>query len=115
MIEALTADWDPESYSDRYRERLERVIERKRKRRKIEVPEPQPEPEPAPDLMDALQRAVDNVRAGRDARAQPEGDASAEDELAGLTRDELYKRATKAKVAGRTKMSKQELVEALSE
>ena len=44
------------------------MIERKRKRRKIEVPEAEPEPKPAEDLMEALERTLENVKAGRDAR-----------------------------------------------
>ena len=115
LIEALATDWDPASYRDCYRERLKRVVESKRKRRKIEVPKPEPEPEPVPDLMEALQHAVENVRAGRDVRTQPKSDNGADGELDGLSRDELYKRAQKEKVPGRTKMSKKELVEALSE
>ena len=72
LIEALSADWDPDSYEDCYRERLRRVIEDKRKRRTIEVPESAKEPPPAPDLMEALERALDNVKAGRDVRAEVE-------------------------------------------
>jgi DNA end-binding protein Ku len=112
LIEALSADWDPTRYEDCYRERLRRVIDSKRKRRKIEVPKPEKEPAPVPDLMDALQRALDNVRAGREVRTEPEdGDG----ELDGLSREELYERAQKEKIPGRTKMSKKELVEALSD
>jgi DNA end-binding protein Ku len=112
LIEALSADWEPTRYEDCYRERLRRVIESKRKRRRIEVPKPEKEPVPVPDLMDALQRALDNVRAGRDVRTAPEdGDG----ELDGLSREELYERAQKEKIPGRTKMSKKELVEALSD
>ena len=62
---------DQARYEDCYRERLRTVIESKRKRRKIEVPEPEKEPAPVPDLMDALQRALDNVREGRDVRTVP--------------------------------------------
>ena len=115
LIEALATDWDPGNYEDCYRERLRRVIDSKRKRRKIEVPTPQTEPEPVPDLMEALQQAVENVRAGRDARSRPEGDDGADGELDELSRDELYERAQERKIAGRTKMSKTELVEALRE
>jgi DNA end-binding protein Ku len=75
LIEALSAEWDPESYEDCYRERLSQVIEDKRKRRKIEAPEPEKEPPPAPDLMEALQRALDNVNEGRDVRAAAKQDA----------------------------------------
>jgi DNA end-binding protein Ku len=112
LIEALSTDWEHTCYEDCYRERLGRVIESKRKRRKIEAPKPEKEPAPVPDLMDALQRAIDNVRAGRNVRAEREdGDG----ELDGLSRDELYERAQQEEIPGRTKMSKQELVKALTE
>ena len=112
LIEALSADWDPESYTDCYRERLSRVIEDKRKRRTIEAPEPEKEPPPAPDLMEALQRALDNVNSGRDVRADADGDGNGD--LSDLSRDELLERAKKEDISGRTKMSKKELVAALS-
>jgi DNA end-binding protein Ku len=111
LIEALSSDWDPKNYEDCYRERLGRVIDDKRKRRTIEAPEPEKEPEPAPDLMDALQRALDNVKAGRDVRAETNGDGNLDD----LSRDELLERAKDEDIRGRTKMSKKELVEALEE
>jgi DNA end-binding protein Ku len=114
LIEALATDWDPTNYKDCYRERLENVIESKQKRRKIEVPTPEPEPQPVPDLMEALQQAVENVRAGRGVRTQPESE-NGDGELAELSREELLERAKKADISGRSKMSKKELVEALSE
>ena len=112
LIEAMATDWDPSRYEDCYRERLSTVIESKRKRRKIELPEPEKEPAPVPDLMDALQRALDNVHAGRDVRTAPE---NGDGDLDGLSRDELLERAKKEKISGRTKMSKKELAEALSD
>jgi DNA end-binding protein Ku len=117
LIEALSTDWDPERYEDCYRERLRKVIEDKRKRRTIEAPQPEKEPSPAPDLMDALQRALDNVRSGKDPRAEPEGEngAGGDGDLDELSRDELYERAQKEGIPGRTKMSKKELVKALSD
>jgi DNA end-binding protein Ku len=112
LIEALSTDWEPTNYEDCYRERLRRVIESKRKRRKIEAPEPEKEPAPVPDLMEALQRAVENVRAGRDVRSQPAEDGDGQ--LDSLSKEELLERAQNEKIRGRTKMSKKELVEALS-
>jgi len=109
VVEELTTEWEPERYEDCYRERLRRVIESKQKRRKIEVPEPEKQPKPAPDLMAALERTLANARAGRDVRSEPDGD------LEELSRDELEERAKDAGVRGRTKMSKDELVEALSD
>ncbi len=65
IIEALSTDWDPDSYTDCYRERLRRVIEDKRKRRKIEVPKAEREPRPAPDLMAALEETLERLEAGQ--------------------------------------------------
>jgi DNA end-binding protein Ku len=115
IIEELSTDWDPESYTDCYRERLRKVIDRKRKGRTIEAPEPEREPQPVPDLMEALQRTLQNVRDGEDPRAAREdGEDGDGDDLGALSRDELYTRAQREKVPGRTKMSKKQLVEALS-
>ncbi len=69
IVEELATEWDPDRYTDCYRERLKRVIEAKRKRRTIEAPSPEREPSPVPDLMDALER----LRAGEDPRAEAHG------------------------------------------
>jgi DNA end-binding protein Ku len=113
LIEELSTDWDPERYEDCYRERLRRVIEDKRKRRKIEAPEPESQPAATPDLMAALEATLANARAGRPIREEPpsNGDGDLED----LSKDELQERAKDAGVRGRTKMSKKELIEALSD
>jgi DNA end-binding protein Ku len=110
IIEELSTEWDPESYTDCYRERLRKVIERKRKGSTIEAPEQEKEPTPAPDLMAALERTLANARAGRPIREEPDEDGGLEE----LTRKELDERAKEAGIRGRTKMSKGELVEALA-
>jgi DNA end-binding protein Ku len=109
IIEELSTEWNPESYTDCYRERLREVIRRKRRGSTIEAPEAEKEPTPAPDLMAALERTLENARAGRPLREEAGEDA----ELAELSRRELEERAKKADIRGRTKMSKDELVEAL--
>jgi len=103
LIEAMSADWDPARYEDRYRERLLEVIERKKKGKRITVPDDQDEPSPIPDLMAALERSL----------AQAKG-ADEGDDLADLSREELYERAQKAKIEGRSSMSKKQLADALS-
>jgi DNA end-binding protein Ku len=62
VIEELSTEWDPSRYDDCYRERLKKVIDAKRKRRKIEAPEPAPQPSPVGDLMEALERTLEEVR-----------------------------------------------------
>ena len=112
LIEELSTDWEPERYTDCYRERLRRVIESKRERRKIAAPDQEKEPSSVPDLMAALQRTLENVHGGRDLRDEGDG-AEGGGDLDRLSRDELVERAKEEKIRGRTKMSKKELLEAL--
>jgi DNA end-binding protein Ku len=64
LIEALDADWKPDSYHDEYRKRLTRIVNKKRKGQTIEVPEDaDAQPDAVPDLMAALQEALENARA----------------------------------------------------
>jgi DNA end-binding protein Ku len=63
----------------------------------------------------ALERTLASVKAGADPREDGGEERSEDrDELERLSQEELYKRAPKAKIAGRTKMSKEQLVDALS-
>ena len=61
--------------------------------------------------MEALQRTLENVRSGEDPRSETRRRG---EDLSGLSKEELYERAQREKIPGRTKMSKKELVEALS-
>src|SRR5437763_6730770 len=55
LIEALGADWDPEEHEDRYRKRLQKVVNKKRKCQTIELDEggDGDRPDALPDLMAA--------------------------------------------------------------
>jgi DNA end-binding protein Ku len=122
LIEALSADWDPEQYRDRYRERLLDVIERKRKGRKITAPATSRDAGgPPPDIMDALKASLERVRAGEgfdrseDRDDDGSGPGGVATDLKELSLDELYERAQRADVPGRSSMSRKELIEALAE
>jgi DNA end-binding protein Ku len=117
LIEALGTDWEPAAWEDRYRARLEDVIDRKRKGKTIKAPaQAEQEPTPVPDLMAALERSLAEAtgttpRGGGSGRKEK---AEARDgELADLSREELYERAQKEDVPGRSSMSKGELIDAL--
>ena len=65
VIDALAADWDPEKYTDCYRERLTRVVRDKKKGKTIKAPEERKEPKPAPDLMAALEETLAEMGSGK--------------------------------------------------
>ena len=66
LIEAMTRDFDPESYEDRNRTRLLQLVESKRKNRKPKRPDSEePQLEPAPDLMAALKQSLERARSGK--------------------------------------------------
>jgi DNA end-binding protein Ku len=116
LIEALSVDWDPEEYTDCYRERLLEVIERKRRGRKIVAPQSSRDAGgPPPDIMAALKESLERARSGEGFDRDETADGSDDgDGLSDLTRDELYERAQKEDVPGRSSMSREELIEALS-
>jgi DNA end-binding protein Ku len=62
VIEELSVDWEPERYRDCYRERLEKVVARKRKGQTIKAPARREEPEAVPDLMEALERTLAEMK-----------------------------------------------------
>src|SRR3954452_16141413 len=59
VIEALGADWKPDEHEDRYRKRLQKVVNKKSKGQTIEVPDDgQGSPDAVPDLMAALEQSL---------------------------------------------------------
>jgi DNA end-binding protein Ku len=62
LIESLSCPWDPSNYEDRYRKRLKDVVRRKRKGETIKAPKAEKAPGPAPDLMEALERSLEEAR-----------------------------------------------------
>src|ERR687890_2402990 len=51
LIEAMAEEWDPAQHEDRYRKRLQQVVNKKKKGQKIEVPDDAgKQPEAVPDL-----------------------------------------------------------------
>src|SRR3954465_5159935 len=64
LIEALAGDWDPEKHEDRYRKRLQKVVDKKRKGQTIEIDSGGDDGEPAPvsDLMAALEQSLKKAK-----------------------------------------------------
>ncbi|CAM5713610.1 Non-homologous end joining protein Ku [Streptomyces alboniger] len=128
LIDALSIDWDPSDYHDTYEERVRNSSRPNGRARKWREEGP-PDATNVVDLMSALERSVERNRAGRggkggrgsrDGRGGRGGRGTPaksrkrpEPDLSSLTKSELYRRATDAGVPGRSKMSREQLVEAL--
>jgi DNA end-binding protein Ku len=74
VIEERTADWEPDRFKDRYRQRLQRVVSRKAKGETISAPETQDPPQAPPDLMEALEKTLAELTGkGQSARSNAKG------------------------------------------
>jgi len=63
LIEALGADWDPDRYEDKYRKRLQKVVDQKKKGKTIDVDDEGGEaPSAVPDLMAALEQSLADAK-----------------------------------------------------
>jgi DNA end-binding protein Ku len=72
LIESMTGEFDPEDFTDDYREALQRVIDAKVSGEEITEPEPEHvKPTAAIDLMAALKASVDRAKAARGERGGP--------------------------------------------
>jgi DNA end-binding protein Ku len=104
LIESGTTSWKPERYEDTYRAELVAAIEAKRKGKDVHRAAEVEEEEKPVDLLEALRASIERSSAGRRRR-----DGS----LDRLSKEELARRARDAGIEGRSKMSKDQLVEAL--
>jgi DNA end-binding protein Ku len=113
LIDRFTGRFRPEQYEDTYRDALLAVIKAKRKGKEVHVERPEREEEP-PDLMAALRASLEDAAGGSRKRAgTSRRRTSGNGSLEKLSKADLQERAKDANVAGRSKMSKDELVEAL--
>ena len=113
LIDNFSGDWKPEKYKDTYRDALCEVIEAKRKGKEIHLAA-QPEAEEPTDLMAALRASLEALQRQRGTgQSSRSSKGSRGGSLDRLSKSELEERARKAEIEGRSKMSKQELIEAL--
>jgi len=140
LVDSMTTEWQPDAYRDTYREAVEDLIERKSRGEVVTASGPVPEPVPVIDLMDALRASVEAARLKRTAvaAASTAAEASDPDHTAALSakrsarrpavgtvpappsnetrpsKAELLERAAELGIAGRSKMSREELEEAVT-
>jgi DNA end-binding protein Ku len=116
LIDSMTDDWTPANYHDTYTERVEKLIEDKAAGREIVTESEPSQPTKVVDLFDALSRSVEGRKKRRsDADAGSGSQASAkEEDLADLSKADLDKLARDLDIKGRSKMTRDELAEAVS-
>jgi DNA end-binding protein Ku len=114
LIDSLSSTWEPEQYRDTYRERVLELIERKAEGQAIVTGEPA-KPGKVADLMEALRASVEAAKQDRKAGTKRAGSkpAGGKDDLAQLSREELYERAQRLGIPGRSGMNKEALIAAL--
>jgi DNA end-binding protein Ku len=131
LISSMVMPWEPASFRDEYRERVESLIAQKESGAVVATDAPEPEAAPVIDLLAALEASV---RARREEEAAPAAPASrpaaarrratgrgrpvtraVDDEYTGMTRVELQHLASELGVVGRSRMDRQELEAAVRE
>jgi len=127
LIESMATDWDPKRYADTYRERVLDLVERKAQGEEIVAEQPETRA-PVLDLMAALEQSLASARQGRAPSARQGSRQTSSrrgqkrngprsrrrtNDYEGWSRSRLVDEARKRDIAGRSKMSRDELVEAL--
>ncbi|PPS86305.1 non-homologous end joining protein Ku [Streptomyces sp. MH60] len=137
LVDALSGDWEPARYRDTYQEKVRELVRAKAEGQEVAVAEEAPEATNVVDLMDVLRGSLERAKGGtgddkgdkkrsapRKKAAEPRQKAAAgpsrrtapaRSELRELSKAELYQRATEQDIAGRSKMSRQQLVDALGD
>jgi len=106
-IAALSGDFEPEQYSDDYREALEEVIDAKIAGREVKAPVEAPRSGQVVDLMEALRRSVAEAKSRRgegaqDGASEPAASAAKNDPGGkGATKKTTAKKAAKSPAAAR--------------
>jgi DNA end-binding protein Ku len=135
LIDSLSVAWEPDRYHDTYRERVESLIEEKRKGKAVVAKK---EDKPRTNVIDLMAALEESVAARSKKASKSSGSGSkqaatkgasrsatksksasakrgpAAADLAELSKSELLKEAGKLDIKGRSSMSKEELIEAIT-
>ncbi len=127
LIEQMTVPWEPDRYKDAYREAVLDLAKAKEDGKEVTIAPVKKEDTKVVDLTAALERSIaaaKEKRAGAKAEPEPvattstaagEGTGPGAEELADMSREDLYARAQKLKIPGRSKMSRDDLADAVAD
>jgi DNA end-binding protein Ku len=141
LVDSMTTEWQPEVYRDTYRQAVEDLIERKSRGEIVTSDAPAAQPAPVIDLMEALRASVEAARLKRTGESGHSDEESGSKAAAGAhasssktpsrrlagrnvretgatesrpSKAELLERAAALNIAGRSKMNRDDLEEAVS-
>jgi DNA end-binding protein Ku len=129
LVESLTDKWDPSRYQNTYRDRVEELVAKKRAGHAVVFGDDESGPRSnVVDLMSALQASIERTKEGKKpartaakqstASKRSSMTVSAHREKQGLdamSKTDLLERAARLKVDVNSKMTKPQLVEALTD
>jgi DNA end-binding protein Ku len=115
LVRQLSGDFTPDEFEDEYHKALKAAVRRKVQGKDVVVPEGREEAPAVADLMEALKRSVEAVRAGKDPRELRKAASKdvSKDDLERLSKDDLQELAADLEIPGRSKMDKRKLVRAI--
>ncbi|MEU9165781.1 Ku protein [Streptomyces sp. NPDC048424] len=130
LIDAMSMKWDPDEFHDTFQEKVTAMIDAKQAGETVEKAEPAAEPTGVVDLMEALRASVERAGSpktaggkatasgktapGKKPAAKKRVRSAPKEDLSGLSKADLYKKAAAANVPGRSNMTRDDLVKALS-
>ncbi|MFK0017055.1 Ku protein [Streptomyces sp. NPDC091027] len=131
LIGAMSMTWDPGEFHDTFQEKVAALIEAKKAGETVEKAEPAAEATGVVDLMEALRASVERAgspkagggkatasgsskAAGKTPAAKKRIRSAPKEDVAGLSKADLYKKAAAANLPGRSQMSREDLVKALA-
>lgn len=79
LIDSLTTEWEPDKFSDEYREKVLDLIERKAQGEEIAVQPEAPKPARVPDLMAALEASLAAVKSDSNGDGGKDSSTSSKD------------------------------------
>jgi len=125
LIEALTAPWEPGRYKNTYRDRIEELVEKKRAGDAVVFGDTDRPKSNVIDLMAALEASIDKSRSTSDeappaetpSKRAPKTQAARHEQQSfeGMSKAELLARAKELELTTNPKMTKLQLVEALTD
>lgn len=122
LIDAMATEWAPQTYTDEYEVRLEELIEAKAKGGTLSYEREEPaEESKVVALDDALRASLERRRKSRETKKSgraPRPRASDDPKVTRsgkATKAELLEQAKRLKISGRSKMTREELAQAVAD